>query len=242
MAAAWLALAGSAHAAHPLITDDTGTQGTGHWQFEANTDHTRVRDGGVTQRELGANATLTYGLTETLDIAANLPWQRFSSTGVPSVSGVADATVQAKWRFYENGQGWSLGVRPALTLPTGSESKGLGNGRSTASVALLSNLESGPWTWLANAGYTYNANKLGDRKNLWSASTAVLYKLSEQWTLAADVGLSRAAEQGARSEKYGLLGAIYHANDDLDLDFGWRRSLGGSPTAHTLGVGVTVRW
>jgi len=69
-----------------------------------------------------------------------------------------------------------------------------------------------------------------------------LYKLSEQWTLAADVGLSRAAEQGARSEKYGLLGAIYHANDDLDLDFGWRRSLGGSPTAHTLGVGVTVRW
>lgn len=196
----------------------------------------------MTQRELGANATLTYGLTETLDIAANLPWQRFSSTGVPSVSGVADATVQAKWRFYENGQGWSLGVRPALTLPTGSESKGLGNGRSTASVALLSNLESGPWTWLANAGYTYNANKLGDRKNLWSASTAVLYKLSEQWTLAADVGLSRAAEQGARSEKYGLLGAIYHANDDLDLDFGWRRSLGGSPTAHTLGVGVTVRW
>ena len=40
----------SAWAAHPLITDDTGTQGTGHWQLEINTDQTRSRADGATSR------------------------------------------------------------------------------------------------------------------------------------------------------------------------------------------------
>jgi len=150
--------------------------------------------------------------------------------------------VLAKWRFYDDGQGWSLGVRPELTLPTGSESRGLGNGRATGSVTLLSTLEHDDWTWLANAGYTRNENRAGDRKSLWAVSTALLYALAPKWTLAADVGVSRSPDPDERREKYGLLGVIYSVDDDLDLDIGWRRSLGADPTANTLGVGVTLRW
>lgn len=242
LAGALLALAAPAQAAHPLITDDTGTQGSGRWQFELNTDHTRTREAGVTAWEREANAALTRGVTETLDLAVNVPWLHTSATGEPSQSGVGDTTLLAKWRFHDDGAGWTLGVRPEITLPTGSESKGLGNGRATAALTLLSSLERGDWTWLANAGFAYNANKVGDRKRLWAVSTAVLYNLGERWTLAADIGASRAATPGAGSEKYGLIGAIYHIGDDVDLDLGWRRSLGAGPVSHTVGAGLTLRW
>ncbi|MBS0306197.1 MAG: transporter [Proteobacteria bacterium] len=245
LAAALLVLGAPAHdarAAHPLVSDDTGTQGAGHWQFEANTDHTRVRDDGVTVRVREYNVTLTRGMTETLDVAVNAPWLQTSASGASTERGAGDATVLAKWRYFDDGNGWTLGLRPEFTLPTGSERKGLGNGRATASLTLLSHVERGAWTWLVNAGATYNDNKAGERKQLWAASTAVLYALGASWTLAADIGVARAAEPGAANEKYGLVGLIYHHGDDVDLDIVWRRTKGDGPAARMLGVGLTLRW
>jgi len=232
----------SAHAAHPLVTDDTGTQDSGNWQFEANTDHTRTREAGVTTWERELNLALTRGVTPNLDLAVNLPWLRNTTTGAAAVSGIGDATLLAKWRFFDNDSGWTLGLRPELTLPAGSESKGLGNGRATTSLTLLSQLEQGAWTWLANAGVTYNDNQAGDRKHLWAASTAVVYSISDAWKLAADIGIARAAAPGARNEKYTLVGLIHPMGDALDLDIGWRHAKGDGALASTLGVGLTLRW
>ena len=94
-AAIWC-VAGLAHAGHPLVSDDTGTQGTGNWQLELNTDHTRTRDAGVTTWEREFNTAISYGLTENLDIAVNVPLLSNSATGSPTESGVGDATVLAK--------------------------------------------------------------------------------------------------------------------------------------------------
>lgn len=242
LAVSLLAVSFSAQAAHPLLTDDAGTQGAGRWQFELNTDHTRTREGGESAWERAVNAALTRGVTDTLDIAVGAPWLQVSEPGEDRVRGIGDTTLQAKWRFYENDDGWSLGLRPAVILPTGSASRGLGNGRVSASVALISTLERGDWTWLANAGYTWNNNRVGDRRQLWAVSTAVLYAVTPQWSLALDTGISRSADQGVSHDKYGLIGAIYHASEDVDLDLGWRRSLGSGPVAHTLGVGLAIRW
>lgn len=236
------ALAAPAQAAHPLVSDDTGTQGQGHWQFEASADRTRVREGGITARELEVGTALTYGLTETIDLAVGAPWLRLSATGEKTQQGLGDLTLLAKWRLLDDSKGFSLGLRPEITLPTGDEDKGLGNGRATGALTLMAQLERGPWTWLVNAGVAYNDNKAGDRKRLWAASTALLFAAHEQWTLVADVGAARAAEHGAENEKFGLLGVIHHVGEDLDLDFGWRRSLGSAPRPNTLGLGLTLRW
>ncbi len=239
---ALLGLPAAVQAAHPLVTDDTGTQGTGNWQFEANTDHTRSRASGATTWDRELNVALTRGMSDTLDLAVNVPWLHHSATGESTEDGVGDVTVLAKWRFHDNGHGWTLGLRPEITLPTGSESRGLGNGRATTSLTLLSQVASGPWTWLANAGYTYNDNRQGDRKDLWAASTAVLYNLGERWTLAADIGAARGAAPGSGSETFGLVGAIYHLDENTDLDIGWRRNRSDDPSSHTVGVGYTRRW
>lgn len=232
----------SAQAAHPLLTDDTGTQGGGNWQLEINTDHTRARDGAETSWERAAGVALTRGVTGALDLAVSVPWMQASEPGEARRRGVGDTTLQAKWRFHDDENGWSLALRPAVMLPTGNATRGLGNGRASAGVALISTLERGAWTWLANAGYTWNDNRIGDRKSLWSLSTALLHSLAPRWSLAVDVGISRSADPGVRHDTYGLVGVIYHASKDLDLDVGWRRSLGAAPAANTLGAGMTLRW
>ncbi len=240
--AALLAIAAPAHALLPLISDDTGTQGTGIWQLELSVDQTRTRDAGVTSRERALNVAFVRGVTDTLDLGINLPWLHNSATGAPSESGVGDTTLGAKWRFFDDEQGWTLGVRPLLTLPSGSETRGLGNGRATGSLTLLSTVVAGPWTWLANVGYTYNGNDAGDRRSLWAASTALLYALSEQWTLAADVGANRSATPGASTEGFGQLAVLYYLDPATVLDLGWTRTLGPAPVGNTLSVGITLHW
>ena len=64
------ALAGAAHGAHPLNTEDTDTQGKGGWQVELNGE--RNKDEGV--RGYQAAALLSHGLLDTLDLQVGLPW------------------------------------------------------------------------------------------------------------------------------------------------------------------------
>ena len=239
----------SAHAAHPLLTDDTGTQGVGRWQLEVNTDHMQTpAAGGAGGADWARqfNTTLTRGVADDVDLAVNLPLLDNRAADAPSPAtarGLGDLALQAKWRFYDSGGGWSLGVRPTLTLPTGRAGRGLGNGRATVSLFALSTLEMGGWTWLVNAGYAYNGNRVGERQQLWSASTAALYALDEQWTLVAEVGASRSADPASgRSDRFVRWGAIWRVNDKTDLDIGWRRSLSARPVSNALGVGLTLRW
>lgn len=242
LAAALLVLSAATHADHPLISDDTDTQGRGCWQLELNTDHTRVREPGRSAREREVNAELAYGLADRLDVAVNLPWLHQRAPGGSRERGVGDTTVLAKWRFYEDDRGWSLGVRPEVTLSTGSRFRRPGTGRATGSVTLLSTLERGSWTWLVNGGTTRNGHHAGARRNLWAVSTALLHAFTSKWTLAVDTGVARSPGLAEQREKYGLLGVIYHIDRDRALDVGWRRSLGAGAAAHTLGLGVTLRW
>ncbi|AVP56393.1 transporter [Pulveribacter suum] len=232
LGAALLGAAGAAQATHPLVTDDTATQGAGHWQLEASTDHTRERAAAGTGWQRATSVTLTHGLADALDVAVTLPWQHWREAGGPPVRGPGDAALLAKWRLLEDeAQGWSLALRPQLTLPSGSQARGLGTGRATAALALIASVQRGPWTWLANAGVTCNCNRSGERKYLWAASTAVQWAATAQWSLVADWGASRAAERAARTDRFALLGAIWHLREDLDLDAGWRRSLGAAAWA-----------
>ena len=157
--------------------------------------------------------------------------------------GVGDAALQAKWRFYDDGAGWTLGIKPMLTLPTGDSARGLGHGRATAGTVLLAQRETERWSWLLNAGATWNDNRVGERRWLWSASSALLYKLGERWALAADGAVGRAADPAAGGVARAVtLGLIWHPDARTDLDIGWRRSLGGAALTRSLGIGFTRRW
>jgi hypothetical protein len=123
-------------AAHPLVTDDAGTIGKRAFQAELNTEFSadKERDDGITTKEhVTETATiLTYGASEDIDIVLGLPyqWIRVKEDGdvTTDVDGISDLSLEIKWRFFEK-DGTGLALKPGITLPTGDEEKGLGNGR-----------------------------------------------------------------------------------------------------------------
>ena len=91
-------------AAHPLITEDTGTQGKGNFQLELTSEHAYEEEDGTRETTVRANAVLSYGLRDNADVILTLPHRRISSEaadGSRTVNqGTADIGLDLKWRFY----------------------------------------------------------------------------------------------------------------------------------------------
>lgn len=229
---ALLLLSRNAYSAHPLNTEDTGTQGSGGWQLELNGE--RNRDEGV--RGAQALTVLSYGVAENLDVQAGLPWQDLGDE-----RGIGDALVAIKWRFWEQGP-FSLGTRAGFLFPTADEQRGLGNGKTNFAALLIGSYEGERWLFHAHAGYRDNRNTLGNRASLTELSAAVLYKLTEQIRPLLDVSrLTNPDPASDQALQNVVLGVIWQATKQLDLDAGLR--FGNQPAIdRALMLGVTLRW
>lgn len=228
-------------AAHPLNSDDTSTQGAGKWQLELNNDNSSQTIGGTRISINMANATLTYGLHDRLDIAANLPYQHISDN-VGSRTKHGDAALVLKWRLYEQA-GFSLALKPQITLPTGDETQGFGNGRATYGINTLAGYDAKGGSLLGNVGYTYNDNRIGSRKDLWNISAAVLIDVADKTRLAFDFGSSRNTDPGHRQNPvFSIVGIVYYPNDRVDLDMGFKKGLNRAEVDYSWGLGWTFRW
>lgn len=84
---AFLLLSKNVYSAHPLNTEDTGTQGSGGWQLELNGE--RNRDEGV--RGAQALTVLSYGIAGNADLQAGVPWQDLGDE-----RGMGDALIAIK--------------------------------------------------------------------------------------------------------------------------------------------------
>lgn len=240
------ASAGPARAAHPLLTEDTGTQGEGRFQLELTADRTRDHPPGVLAREVLANSVLSYGASDTVDLQLGLPWLRLHArhvdAGRHAERGLLDASLDLKWRFYERGP-LSLGFKPGITLPTGNERDGFGSGRVTAGALLILSWAPGPLALHSHAGYRWNNNTVDQRKSLGHLSAAVTWEATEKLKLVADASVDSNPDRATRaSVRYAILGLIYSVTPDFDLDFGIKHGLGAPAVDHAVLFGVALRW
>jgi hypothetical protein len=261
--ALWAAWAAPLYAAHPYITDDTGTQGAGNWQLELMAErhrNDRTADaGGGAARQIRTltllNPVLTYGVLETVDIAFGSSRLRQRTTEDGTVSqasdGAGDSTLELKWRFYE-ANGLSLALKPGLALPTGDESEGLGAGKVSWGVNFILTRELKPWVFLANVAYARARFKLpadaeANRADLWRASAGVAYYLRDDVRLVGEAGVRTNGAKDdpflpGRNGHFAMLGVIYSPSDDLDLDLGVRRRLNRAEFDTAILLGATFRW
>ncbi len=139
----------SAFAGHPLVTDDTGTQGKGKVQVELGMsyfyDKDKIDDWTTFKAEGGdVGVGITVGVLDTVDIVVGLPYAWFSvkenDVRIEREDGIADITFDAKWRFFDK-NGWSLAVKPGVSVPSGDEDSGLGAGRATYRLFLIGTKE-----------------------------------------------------------------------------------------------------
>lgn len=233
----FLVFASTAHAAHPLVSDDTGTQGVGGYQVEVNTDW--LRDAGVKTRT--ATATLTRGMTESIDVYLDTPYALSQPTGFNDIG------LGLKWRLFES-NGLSVGLKPELSIATGNQEKQLGDGRSGGALTVLTQYELGAWTWLFNLGtelHRYSSASSQDeyRRYINKASVGFTYQLDDQWLFVMDSGIqSHASKTEKKDPRFALVGLIYSLSEDAELDVGYKKALNSTETDRQWGLGLTYRF
>lgn len=237
----------------PLITDDTGTQGAGGNQLEFSYARDRETSAGDTNTTRTLPVTYTRGLTDTLDVFISANHTRFSST-VPGsdTSGSGNASVGAKWRFYENDASkTSLGLKPELLLPVSAakETSGLGTGRTSYGLTLILTQETHFGAVHANLAVGRNRYREtlatpDPDASTTRASIAPVWDVSEKWKLAVDLGTETENTGGHESRtNFMELGTIYSPNKDLDLAVGvLRRTDNDTPKITTYSVTAGVTW
>lgn len=241
-------------AAHPLITDDTGTQGKGKFQLEINGeygyDKEKVEEVTIKETVSEFAAAFSYGVLDNIDAVIVLPYQwnkaKEDSEVVSVEKGISDISFEVKWRFYE-ADGLSLALKPGLSLPTGNEDKGLGNGRISYGLTFITTKEAEPWAFHLNLAINRNEYKLDDRdanrKDIWHASLASEVEIVKDLKLVANIGIEKNPDKSSSTDPAFILGGlIYSVSENLDLDFGVKFGLNNPETDRTLLAGMAVRF
>jgi len=238
LAAAAAILALPAFAAHPLQTEDTGTQGAANVEIENGFARARVA-GAIA---FSWQPQVSLGLSPTVDAIIQPSLLVVRAPGQATVSGRGDTNLDAKWRFW-GADPWSLAVRAGLQAPTSQRGLGLPHGEVSAHALLVATWDSAPTTAHANLGFTHNPPGTGTRAAIAHVSAAVMQAINERLILTVDGEL----DQDAVAARHGwpgavLGGVIWTARPGLDLDVGYQVSTHAQPVDRQWMAGITYRF
>ncbi len=248
-AAAIAGLSQSALAFQPLITDDTGTQGTGGNQLEAGLNADRKTSGGALSKTRTIPLTYTRGITDTLDLFVGVSSVRTTDAVAATFSGSGNPTVGGKWRFYENEEHkTSFGFKQEIRLPVSAakETNGLGVGKTSYASTLILTQEMPFGAVHANLVNSRDrfANPATSPASLNRFSVAPVWDVTEQFKLALDLGTEKERANGTSTRAQTVeFGAIYSPNKDLDFALGViRKADNQNPKTVTNSITGGVTW
>jgi hypothetical protein len=116
----------SALAGPPFRTDDPEPVEYKHWEIYLASQYVD-ETGGVSAT--APHFEVNYGIWPNFQLHFIFPLEYVKPAGQPSHYGYGDTELGLKWRFYENEAAkFMIGTFPLLEMPTGDESRGLGNG------------------------------------------------------------------------------------------------------------------
>ena len=234
-----------------MVTDDSGTQGSGGNQLEISFNEDRVSVSGNTDRSRATPVVYTRGMTETLDAFAGYRYIRIR-TSAPGgdTSGGGNLSVGAKWRFYENEESKTrFAVKPEILFPVGAgrEGAGLGTGKTSGNLTLILTQEVPFGAIHVNAGVgrdRYRDTSINPDTTTTRASIAPVWCVAEQWTLALDIGTESSYARIARvRSNFAELGTVYSPHKELDFALGMLGSSDNQrPRTATQTVTAGIIW
>ncbi|MBI4649891.1 transporter [Candidatus Desantisbacteria bacterium] len=243
------------YAAHPLITDDTGTQGKNKFQIEFNNEFSNDKstDGGVTAKESISEQVIaiSYGLKDNLDIVIGLPYQfvniKENGSKILNKGGLSDISIESKWRFH-NMDTLSFAIKPGLSLPTGDEEKGFGNGKISGYLAFIATKEMEQIQLHFNIYYMHNEFELKEdkdvnNKDLWHLSLASQVEIIKKLSGVMNVGIEKNSDKTKDTHPAFILGGvIYSISENLDIDFGYKSGLNKEEVDSSYLAGLAMRF
>ncbi len=215
----------------PMITDDPGTPGDGHW--EINVAELSNHVAGATTYQLPL-VDLNYGVGDRIQLKLEMPWLMENQSGT-RLSGAGDGLAGVKWRFYDEGEkGWQISTYPQVEF---------GFPRSNAT---RNGMIDGGTSYLLPAEFVYGFDdfdinvELGrwfrpaQQEDTWTAGLVLSHEVRKGFELIAELHDEVAMHQpqselilnfGARwnlSERYTLL---LSAGRDIHNTFGAKNTL-----------------
>jgi hypothetical protein len=231
-------LSSSVFAARPLTTDDAGTVEKGKFQFETGFDFTRQDNH---DREISPSLTISYGLLEKMDVGIGSGYLFVLPKEGENENGFGDTELKLKYRLLDE-RGWmpSFAVTGNLKIPTASESKGLGSGKTDFGInTIVTKNLSKRWVIHLNFGYTF----LGEHgvNNEFNYSAAAQFILSDKWALVGEiVGVNNFNGRKGDDPISGLLGTYYLISENVIWDAGVEIGMNKAAPDFRLTTGLTL--
>jgi len=107
-------------------------QEKGEWYLIVTPSFTQGHD----EKEFELEAEVIYGLTDELQLSAEIPCAIVNPDNGSQHQGIGDVTLAANYNFLQ-ARDFALGVRAAFLIPTGDEDRDLGAGQFIWSPSLL---------------------------------------------------------------------------------------------------------
>ena len=230
----------AAHAEHPLLAEDPGTQGKGRFELELGFAAIEG-DPSFGGRGKDAAVQLAYGIVDTVDLIIRASWQSQSPVDGPKVSDIGDTMLDLKWRL-GSAFGTEWAVRAGLDLPTGNDVKGLGAGKVGMHAIGVAGWQVDAVSVYANAAYAYTRQP-GVRRNLGAFSLAALGPEDAPLRTFLEVTTYSSTDPGQTQwPAIARTGLLYTVQPGVVVDIGYQARLNASAPRQFVLAGLTLRW
>jgi hypothetical protein len=228
----------TAWAGPPYLTDDPDPVDYQSFEIIPAYSLDRARDGCEIE---GPIADFNYGIWPDMHLNIQGGFSHALPEGGPSEFGLSDLRVALKWRFLkESDDRPEIAIYPAVILPTGDASKGLGNGQVSYQfpVWLEKNWGSG---WSSYGGGGWTLNRAPGQLDYFYGGWQVQKQLTAAWNLGAEIYAQGASSPDAAGYTAFNLGGGYRLNPHASIIFSAGHSFAGA--SHALGyLGVDLTW
>ena len=169
-----------AEAGPPMLTDDPGTPGDGHWEMNFAWTSERAADSHHDELPL---ADINYGVGERLQLKFEMPWAVDSGR---SNNGFGNALVGVKWRFFDPGvYGWQISTYPQVGfLPPALHHAGSAESGVSHLLPLEVQRDFGTFDAGFEIGREWSSQDRGDG---WIAGIDIGHKFSERFALIGEL-------------------------------------------------------
>ena len=230
-----------AFAGHPLVSEDSNLQGTGRVQLELSADYLRSRDSGDSLKS--GSVSFTTGVSDQADLFVSLSNTWDAESGG---NGISDAVIGSKIRVLSS-ESFAVAFKPQVSIPSGSEEKGLGNGKTSYALTLIGSYSVEGHEFHLNFGFDRNRFKLvsdveDNRRTVRRTSIAMVSEVDEKTCFLLDFGV---ADPSLKSDSghpaFTVIGFSREVSKDVEWDIGIKLPLNSSERDRQFGFGLTLR-
>ncbi len=234
-----LTFSGPAHAYRPFTTEDAGVAGKGVFQAEMSWDYLKGQDSG---RDAVFLLVPIVGVTENLELSAEIPYQFRSPFEAENENGIGDVNLVAKYQIVKETENVpAVALKGLFKTNSGNSDRGLGSGDKDYGLFAAVSKTIGKYTIHGMFGYTVVGDN-GDEniRNIYSYGVALDYELTDKFHLCGEVTGNRNPDRtGPNDPLSGLLGATFKINEKIVLDGGVRYGFTRSAPDWSTTVGMT---